>query len=72
MDKIPVHPKNWLILFPVYEIILLPETKFPDSGKLRVESTFIIESPIDAVSVSFVLGVITKLPSTEDLPSLLT
>ena len=56
----------------MYEIILSPEIKFPDSGKLSVESTVKIVFPNDAVSVSFVFGVITKLPSTEDLPSLLT
>ena len=48
---------------------MVPETNVPDCGKLTVESTFKIEDPADTLSINFVLGVIIKLPSTEDLPS---
>jgi len=51
-------------------IVLDPEIKVPDSGKLTVESTVRIESPTDAFSINFVFGVITKSPSTEEVPSL--
>ena len=61
-DVIPVHPKNWLIDLLVYEIVLFSETKVPVLLNPIVESTVIIDDPVDTDSIDFVIGVGMKLP----------
>lgn len=65
--SIPEQPKNWLIdLFVYFMLVFSPETRTPDSSKPIVESTEIIEDPIDTASVHFELGVTLKVPWTAD------
>ena len=64
-----VHPKNWLTLLSVYEIILFPETKVPVFPNPIVESTVIIDDPIETESITFVFGVILNSPSVRLLSS---
>ena len=46
--------------------MLIPDRIFPLVLNPTVESTVIIDDPIDIFSTDFVLGVILKLPSTSD------
>ena len=46
--------------------VLFPETNVPDCGKLKVESTVKMDDPTDTLSISFVFGVISKFPTTDE------
>ena len=67
-DVIPVQPKNWFIVFSLYEIVLIPDKTVPLKGNPMVESTVTTEEPIDILSTDLLLGVILKSPSTRDAP----
>ena len=45
---------------------MFPDISVPCSGNPIVESTEITEDPIETFSKHFVLGVIAKLPSTDE------
>ena len=63
----PVQPKNWLILFEVYSILLLPLTTKPVWPKPIVESTVITEAPGETDSKTLENPGTTKVPSTRSL-----
>ena len=48
--------------------MFIPERTDPLCGKPIVESTVMIDDPTDAASTILLLGVILKLPSTNDAP----
>ena len=68
-EVIPVQPKNWFTVLSVYVIVLIPEIIVPDGLNPIVESTDIVDDPIDTDSTVLVFAVISKLPSTNDVPS---
>ena len=69
VEPTPVHPKNWLTVFPVYEILLVPDIIVPEFANPIVESTLRIEEPTETVSKALVFGVIMKVPWTADWSS---
>ena len=46
----------------------MPDKTLPLEGNPIVESTVMTEDPIDTFSIDLLLGVILKLPSTNDEP----